>query len=447
MFEYRYVGLNLSGRPVQGSLFAKNGWDLKKRIQEFKRSNKISITRIEKKHLFMYRVQKAGEKPIKGEQRAFSQAEVQRALHNMGYQIIYVRRKLIDVKGRVPVQDVVIFIRLCADMLRQKFPYDEILQILSNDTENKTLRESIKEIHKDLKLGKEGYQVYGRHSNVFGRFATHMLVIATTSGHMEEVYLSTAKYLERDLEFKKSLRSALFMPMIVLVAIILTFLFYIMYIFPKTTGLLTKYNIEVPPMTQASMLFSAFLQNHFLILGVLFIMPTLIAFYYFRTPKGNIVFNRIIINLPVIGPLLHKSSIEIFSRIMHALYSGSGDNINVIKTAAEACRNTYIEKQVKEIVLPIMLREGKTFTECLARTGVFPANALNRFRAGEESGTVRESALSLADYYEREISYKMTRVVDWVNLNISILVTVLIIIITLISSEVGFVTPTSMGGQ
>ena len=365
----------------------------------------------------------------------------------MGYQIIYVRRKLLDIKGGVPVQDVVIFIRLCADMLKQKFPYDEILQILSNDTENKTLRESIREIHKDLKLGKEGYQVYGRHSNVFGKFATHMLVIATTSGHMEEVYMSTAKYLERDLEFKKSLRSALFMPMIVFVAIILTFLFYIMYIFPKTSGLLTKYNIEVPPMTKASMILSTFLQNHFLVLSALVVIPLAIAAYYFRTPKGNIVFNRIIIGLPVIGSLVHKSSIEIFSRILHALYSGSGDNINVIKTAAEACRNSYIEKQVKEIVLPLMLREGKTFTECLAKTGVFPANALNRFRAGEESGTVRESALSLANYYEREISYKMTRVVDWVSLNISILVTLLIIIITLISSEVGFVTPTSMGGR
>ncbi len=65
------------------------------------------------------------------------------------------------------------------------------------------------------------------------------------------------------------------------------------------------------------------------------------------------------IKLPMIGSLLHKSSIEIFSRILNALF-GSGDNINVIKTAAEACRNSYIEKQVKDIVLPTMLREGKS---------------------------------------------------------------------------------------
>ena len=153
------------------------------------------------------------------------------------------------------------------------------------------------------------------------------------------------------------------------------------------------------------------------------------------------------ITLPVIGSLMHKSSIEIFSRILNALYSGSGDNINVIKTAAEACRNTYIEKKVKDIVLPTMLREGKSFTDCLAKTGVFPANALNRFRTGEESGTVRESAKQLADYYEREINYKMTRVIDWINLNIALVVTVLIIIITLISSEVGFVSPQSMSGK
>ncbi len=447
MQEYRYIGLNLEGRPVQGSLFADSRWDLKKKAAEFSRTNKISITQVQKKYCYVYKVRKGMEPPTTGEQRAFSQAEVQRALHNMGYQILYVRRKLFDFRQRVPVQDVVIFIRLSADMLKEKFPYDEVLQLLSNDTENKTLRETIREVHKDLKAGKEGFQVYGRHGNVFGKFATQMLCIATTSGHMEEVFLSTAKYLERDLEFKKSLRSALFMPMIVFIAIILTFAFYLMYIFPKTTGLLTKYNIKVPPMMHTSMVVSDFLVANALWLGLGVVIPSAIALYYFRTPKGRVKFHKFMIKLPMIGSLLHKSSIEIFSRILNALYSGSGDNINVIKTAAEACRNSYIEKQVKDIVLPTMLREGKSLTDCLSRTGVFPPNALNRFRTGEESGTVKESAKQLADYYEREVNYKMTRVIDWVNLNIALVVTVLIIIITLISSEVGFVSPQSMSGK
>ncbi len=383
------------------------------------------------------------DKPVTGEQSAFSHEEVQQALYNMGFQVISVRKRFFDIRKRVPIQDVVIFIRLCADLLHEKFPYDQILQLLANDTSNRTLREAIREIHKDLKSGKEGFQVFGRHAKALGKFTVHMLSIASTSGNMEQVYESTAIYLSRDAEFKRNIRSALFMPMIVFVAIIATFIFYIMYIFPQITGMLSKYKVKVPPLTRATLGLSQFFQHNitWIIAGTL--IPVLAAIYYFKTPQGKVILHRFIISLPVIGSLVHKTSIEIFARVFHALYSGAGENINVIKTAAEACRNAFIEKKVKEVVIPTMLREGKSFTECIEKTGVFPANAVHRFRSGEESGTLRESALQLANYYEKETTHKMSRVVDLTNLFISILVTVLILILTLISSEIGLVSPQS----
>jgi type IV pilus assembly protein PilC len=76
---------------------------------------------------------------------------------------------------------------------------------------------------------------------------------------------------------------------------------------------------------------------------------------------------------------------------------------------------------------------------------VFPSNAIHRFRSGEESGTLRESALQLANYYEKETTHKMSRVVDMTNLLISVIVTVLILILTLISSEIGLVSPNTTG--
>ena len=208
--------------------------------------------------------------------------------------------------------------------------------------------------------------------------------------------------------------------------------------------MLTKYDIEVPPLTNASMIISQFLQANIFWLLLAFIIPTAALIYYIRTPKGQVVFHKTLLSIPVLGQLLHKSSLEIFSRVFNSLYSEAGENISVIKTASEACRNSYIEQRIKEIVIPIMLKQGKTLTECLEKTNVFPPNAINRFRAGEETGTIKSATLQLADYYEKEISFKMTRVLDWVNLNISIIITILIIIITLISSEIGFVSPGDM---
>jgi type IV pilus assembly protein PilC len=447
MKEYKYIGVHLSGQPVQGYFFAKNGIEAKNKVKELSSINRINITKLEKKAAYIYKVQKSNDNPVKGEHRAFNQKEVEKALNNMGYKIIYVRKKLLDIAGGVPVQDVVIFIRLCTEMLKEKFPYDEILQLLANDTENKKLKDTIKEIHRDLKMGKEGQAVYGRHIDVFGPFATTMLAIASTSGNMAEMYVSTAKYLERDLEFKKSLKSALFMPTVVLIAIFFTFCFYLMYIFPKTTGLLTKYDIEVPPLTAASVVASEFLQSNFIWLFIAVVAPIASVIYYARTPKGQVAFHKMILSIPVIGPLMHKSSLEIFSRVFNSLYSEAGENISVIKTASEACRNSFIEKRIKDIVIPLMLKEGRTLTECLERTDVFPPNALNRFRAGEETGTIKSATMQLADYYEKEVGFKMTRVLDWVNLNISIIITIFIIIITLISSEIGFVSPGDMMGK
>ena len=445
MQEYRYIGLSLAGKPVQGTLYAGNRWEVKKKLQEIAREFKINVNRVQKKSTFIYKVRKGNDKPITGEQSAFSLAEVQRALLNMGFQVISIRKKFFDFKGRVPIQDIVIFINLCAELLKEKFPYDEILQLLANDTANRTLKETIREIHKDLKLGKEGFQVYSRHEKVLGKFTAHMLSIASTSGNMAQVYESTAKYLTRDADFKKSVRSALFMPLIVLVAIIATFIFYLMYIFPQMTNMLLKYKVEIPPMTKACINLSQFLQNNtlWLLLGI--IIPVVLFVRFYKTPKGRVFVHKIILSLPIVGSLLHKSSIEIFSRVFHALYSGSGENINVIKTAAGACRNAYIEQQVKDIVIPTMLREGKSFTECLEKTGVFPANAINRFRSGEESGTLKESASQLANYYEKETTHKLARVVDYINLSISVAVTVLILVLTVISSEIGFISPPTPG--
>jgi len=157
MPEFRYMGLSLAGKPVQGVIYADNRWEIKKKLQEVIKEHRININKVEKKVTYIYKVRKGTDKPIVGEQRAFNRSEVQRALLNMGFQIIFIRRKLFEFKAKVPTQDIVIFVRLCADLLREKFPYDEILQSLANDTSNRTLRDIIREIYKDLKLGKEGF--------------------------------------------------------------------------------------------------------------------------------------------------------------------------------------------------------------------------------------------------------------------------------------------------
>jgi len=137
----------------------------------------------------------------------------------------------------------------------------------------------------------------------------------------------------------------------------------------------------------------------------------------------------------VIGDLLHKMSIEIFARVFYSLYSGSGENIEVIRIASQACRNSYMEKQMKEVGIPLMLGEGKGIVEAMEETGVFTKTALSRFRSGAESGALRSNALQLANYYETETSYRMEKVVTLIDLMVTMIIMIVMVGLTVVSSE------------
>src|SRR5690606_31882173 len=157
---------------------------------------------------------------INGEQEAFNKEELEKALVKLGYKVISINKKLFDFKGGVPMQEIVTFIRLSADLLKQQLTFDEILNLLYEDTTNKRMKDVIKTIQKDLKDGKEGSEVYGKHADVFGKFAAYMLSVASTSGNMALVFESTAKFMERDADFKKNMKRALMMPTITVLAVI-----------------------------------------------------------------------------------------------------------------------------------------------------------------------------------------------------------------------------------
>ena len=435
MPEFRYQGLNPSGRLVRGALFAKNKKEAKKRIGEISAARGFRITGIQKRATFTYKVQRGVEKPIKGEQKAFSKEEVEGALRKMGYRVIRVQRKSLEFTFKPPPDDVVMFIRLSADLLREKLPYDEVLQLLASDAQSKALKDTIGEIREELREGKDGKEVFAKHEDSLGRFVAYMLGVASKSGNMAEIYESTAKFLERDRQFKKDMKSSLLMPVVIVVLLMAAVAYYVGYIFPETALMFKKFGADLPPMTQATLDLSEFLKGniHFMLGGI--VAFGALVFHFVRSPKGRLLIDRYMIKVPIVGSLFHKTSIEIFSRVFYALYSGSGENMEAIRVAAEACRNKYIEHQIKNVALPMMLREGKGLVESLEATGVFTENAISRFRSGAETGMIRQTALQLAEYYEKETSYRMKAVIDFVNVMISMFIMVVMIGLTLVSSE------------
>ena len=444
MPEFRYQGSSPSGKTVQGFLSVKDRREARARAIEICRRQRLQLRSLHQKANFLYKVQRRGEKPIKGEMAAFSKEEVVEGLRKLDYQVLGVQKKWFDFKLKPPAKDIVLFIRLCADLLRERLPYDEILGLLGNDTSNAVLQKTIREIQQDLKEGKDGQAVFGKHADVLGRFPAYMLSVASTSGNMAEVYESTAKFLERDEEFRKSLKSALIMPMVIMAVLIGAVFYYVGYIFPATAKLFVRLRIDLEqqaPLTHYTLILSEFVQANIWWLLPALVLPLVGLALFLRTEKGRYLKDRYIIKIPVIGSLLHKTSIEIFSRVFYVLYSGSGENITVIRVAAEACRNSYMERQIKEVAIPQMLKEGKGLVESLEATGVFTQTAIARFRSGQESGALRSTALQLASYYEQETGYRLKNVIELINVLIALVIMVVMTALTLVSSETATITP------
>ena len=197
MTEFKFTAEKLNGQLISGTLSSRTFTEGKKRIYSLAEKNQLKIKRIEKKSSYLYRVKRGKEKPITGEQKAYSKKEVEDALVRMGFEVLSVNKKLLDIHFNPPTSEIVTFVKISAELLEQKLPYSEILTLLINDTQNKTLKETLKEINNELKKGADSETTFLKYQSVFGKFTAYMLGLASKSGNMTEIYRATAKFLER----------------------------------------------------------------------------------------------------------------------------------------------------------------------------------------------------------------------------------------------------------
>lgn len=443
MIELRFNAIKPNGQPITGTMTSPTFAEGKKKVKALAEKNQIKIQSIEKKSTFLYKVKRGNEKPITGEQRAFTKAEVVTALQKLGYQVLSVNKKLLDFNLKPPPQEVVSFVKLSADLLEQKLPFSEILTLLMNDLENKTLRETLKQINNELKKGSDSETVFMKYQGVFGKFTAFMLGLASKSGNMAEIYRATAKFLERQMEFRKNLRSALITPIITLFVLFIAVLFYVGYIFPETAKLFLKFDIPLPPMTAFTLVMSDFLITNWWLILILSIAPPIGLVYFGKTQKGRLVIDQYMMKIPVMGSLIHKTAIEVFCRVFYTLYTGAAESIEPIRIAAEASGNKYFENQIKTVSIPLMIKKGAGVTEAFQAAGVFTETAINRFHSGEETGTIKNTALQLANYYESETVFRLKNVIEMIQVFIAMVIMVVMIALTLVSAETATISPKS----
>ena len=430
--EYRIQATDESGRALQRYITSQSIFAARKRAHALAKTYGWKNISVDKKKSYSYRVLR-GTTQIDGVQSAYSKEEVAAALEKLGFTVKSVSR-FYDVRFAASSEEVVMFIGTSAKLLEQKLPYNEILQIMAGHVRDKNLRSALRAIIRDLKEGVDSREAFLRQGKVIGQDTALMLGIASKSGDMKTIFESVARFVERQADFKKGLLSSMILPAVTTLALVGALVFYIMYLLPRMMEMLAPMMGEVPPLTAFSLEVSEILRDNIIIL-CLGVAAAMGAFYaYIMSVNGRIWFDKWVLRVPYIGRILRNTSSELFCRVLGILYT-AGENIDAIHHAAEASRNHYLERQIKTVAIPTMLKYGTEFWKAMEMMGFFPEMVVSRFRTAAETGSVKATSVQLADYYEMENRYAMKNLVNVIEVGVSLVIMFSMVFLTLLSSE------------
>ena len=431
--EYRIQARDSGGRPVQRFIHARSGLSARRKASALASLRGSTIVSVQAKKNFVYKVHR-GTKAITGVQSAYSRAEVISALEKLGFKIGYVRRAL-DLKLGASTGEVVSFIGTSAKLLEQKMPYVEVLRIMGNNVRDAYLKVALREIIQDLKNGVDSKEAFSRQGKVIGEHTATLLGIASKSANMTAIFKSVAQLVERQADFKKGLISSMILPAVTGLTLVGAIAYYVIYLLPQMAEMLLPVMAEMPPLTQKTLEVSAFVQENLTLIMVLS-LGSLSGFYaWVLSERGRLTFDKFIVRVPYLGRILRNTSVEIYCRVLGIVYTSAGENIDAIRLAAEASGNRYLDKQIKTLAIPMMLKYGTEFANALEQTGFFPDMVLSRFKTAGETGEVKSTATQLADYYQMENQYAMKNLVNVIEVSISMIIMVALVFLTYLSSE------------
>jgi type IV pilus assembly protein PilC len=441
--EFRFKAYSTEGKLISGSLMAYNKNKAKSQIGILTKRHNLRISAIEEKREFIYTVKLPNGKAVTGRQNAYTKEEVASALQRMGYQQFTIHPVLFDLKLNPSQDDVMMFIKLSTNMLKDKMSFGKILSMLAEEQSNKVMKETLLQIENQLKNGNEGKEVFKRYEDVFGRFPAFMLGLATKSGNMTEIFEATTKFIERDTEIRKSVKQALISPLFAILATLGALAYYVVDIFPSTAKMFVRFGMKTPPLTKGTLEVSDWLAKSYIFIIIGIAVPIIFLARWWSTESGKVWRDQHIIKLPLIGHLIYKQSLEIYFRVFATIYSGAGDNIETIRTAAEACRNKYMERAIKNITIPLMLKEGEAFVPAMEASEVFNRTVLTRLRTGAETGNILQAAQQISSFYEAETTYKMKALIEYIQTFVGLFIAVAITFLTVVSAEIATVSPPS----
>ncbi len=309
----------------------------------------------------------------------------------------------ITLFNKVGFLEKVLFTKHLAIMIKSGIPLGEAIDIIRQQTKNLAFQKVLTAISADITNGQSFEKALTKHSEVFDTFYINLISIGEESGNLEKNLEYLAIQMKKNYEFKKKVRGALLYPEIVILITFLAGGAISIFVLPKLIDLFSQLDVKLPLSTQI-LLFIATMMKQF---GILIIAGFVGLFIGFRAalkkPKINLIWNRFLLSLPVLGIFLQDVALGYFCRNLGIMLKSGLPITTALFAQHRATQNPIFQIYVKKIADAV--EKGTTITDVLEKNNFpfIPTIVNKMIGVGEKTGSLDESLVYLGDFFEEEI--------------------------------------------
>jgi type IV pilus assembly protein PilC len=328
-------------------------------------------------------------------------------LRRQQIQVTNIREKGREIKliprlpGKVNRKRISIFTRQFSVMLDAGLPLVQCLEILGGQEENKTFAGIINDVRSDVESGASIADAMRKHPKAFDSLYTNMVAAGEAGGILDIILQRLSTYIEKIVKLNSQVKSAMIYPVAVIVIAALVVFIILWKVIPVFAQLFSGLGGEMPLLTRMVIGASNFIGRYFIFILIVIGAGFFAVNRYHQTYRGRRVLDGLMLKVPVLGMLLRKIAVARFCRTLSTLTASGVPILDGLEITAKTAGNAIIEDAV--MVVRKSVEEGKTVSEPLAETKVFPAMVVQTINVGEQTGALDQMLSKIADFYEEEV--------------------------------------------
>lgn len=303
--------------------------------------------------------------------------------------------------GGVPPQSIAIFTRQFSVMIDAGLPLVQCLEILGNQQDNKTFKRVLIQIRQDVESGSNLADSMRKHPKVFNDLYTNMVAAGEAGGILDTILQRLANYIEKAVKLNGQVKSAMIYPVAVISIACIVVAVILWKVIPVFASLFESLGAELPMPTRVVIALSNFIGSFWWLMLMLFVAGWFAIKKYHQTYKGKRVLDGLLLKAPIIGILLRKIAVARFCRTLATLTSSGVPILDGLTITARTAGNSVIEDAI--MATRKSVEEGKTISEPLGDTEVFPPMVVQMIAVGEQTGALDTMLSKIADFYEEEV--------------------------------------------